>query len=385
MLPLLLVLGCSCSDAPVRLTIPTPLLTGAAPPMRRLWRTAPSGAADGLDTLPSTSALVKSLPRPPRGQHGRSIMLFTDRISRVRLLGGWKPGPPHGDCVSVPAGQSSVYRADWPCLYARIDPVVALNLSLVVVFDNVPWAFVRNTTGASGSYGNALAPDQELRPLFSQYVTELVTVLAKRYGKQKIAVTWQWRVATEPNCACHWLSSTDDYLWYYDVIAAAVKATLGALAKVGPGNMPRGQRMGMVDSVLRRLANSSETSHPPDVLGVSYYGGAGNGYRHVDMQSTYEWMSKYSKLTTPPAAVQFMEYGTLMNAERHPSNEPSAFGAAWTAGGMVVALRNGIDELFHWHFLDHISDHAEAQQKTLIYGWAWLLGIMEIVVGMPAA
>jgi hypothetical protein len=53
---------------------------------------------------------------------------------------------------------------------------------------------------------------------------------------------------------------------------------------------------------------------------------------------------------------------------------------------LVVALRNQIDELYHWHFLDCVGrcDEGVAQQ-TLIYGWAWLLGVMELLVGLPAA
>ena len=353
--------------------------TSAAPMMRRLWRTAPSGAADRLDTIPSTSALVRALPRWDTGGLNETV-LFTERISRVRLLGGWKPAAPTGDCLTVPAGQTSEYVADWPCLFTRIDSVTAQNLGLVVVFDNVPWAFVRNTSGASGAYGNAKAPDDDLRPLFARYVTELVSRLAGRYGKT-VAAQWQWRAATEPNCECHWLSTPEDYLWFYDTLASAVKTTLGPTARFGPGNMPRGMQMQMVDTVLRRLTNAAATKYPPDVLGISYYGGAGNGYRHSDMQSTYTWMHTYAKLATPQAAVHFMEYGTLENPMRQPSNEPSMFGTAWTAGGLVVALRNDIEELYHWHFLDHIGS---VPQQTLIYGWAWLLGVCELLVGLPA-
>jgi hypothetical protein len=138
------------------------------------------------------------------------------------------------------------------------------------------------------------------------YNPKVVARLAARYGRE-VAAGWQWRAATEPNCRCHWLSSADDYLWYYDTLAAAVKGLLGEGARFGPGNMPRGMQMGMVNTVLRRLANASATAHPPDVLGVSYYGGAANGYRHVDMQETFAWMDKYAKMVTPPAAVQFME------------------------------------------------------------------------------
>ncbi len=282
-----------------------------AQPLRRLWRTAPSGAASRLDVLPDQHAIVRSLPRwDATTSDGNNTMLFTERISRVRLLGGWKPGAPTGDCVSIPAGQIQHYAADWPCLFARIDPVVAQNLSLVVVFDNVPWAFVRNTTGAGGVYGNVKAPDEDLRPLFARYAHELVQQLAERYGRQTV-VAWQWRAATEPNCPCHWLSTVDDYLWYYDVLASAVKTALGSSAAFGPGNMPRGMRMDMVDTILRRLANHSLTAYPPDVLGISYYGSAGNGYRHIDMQNTFNWMKNYADMMTPPATVQFMEYDCL--------------------------------------------------------------------------
>ena len=56
--------------------------TSAAPMMRRLWRTAPSGAADRLDTIPSTSALVRALPRWDTGGLNETV-LFTERITRL--------------------------------------------------------------------------------------------------------------------------------------------------------------------------------------------------------------------------------------------------------------------------------------------------------------
>ena len=56
-----------------------------------------------------------------------------------------------------------------------------------------------------------------------------------------------------------------------------------------------------------RAADGGYFVGPPDVLGVSYYGGAGNGYRHTDMQGTYDWMDKYARMMSPAAAVQFME------------------------------------------------------------------------------
>ena len=283
---------CCCTATALSAAAPVKLsLNATAPrtPFRRLWRTAPIGAPEsGLGQLSSNIALIRALPVPPKRDKNGNTVLFTERISRVRLLGGWKGGS--GDCVTVSPSNKS-YDADWSCLYSRLDSVAAANLSCVVVFDNVPWAFVRNKTHASGSYGNAKGPDKELRPLFAQYINEMMSKLATRYGHSVVA-NWQYRAATEPNCLCHWLDSADDYLWFYDTLASAVKDTLGETAEFGPGNFPRGQQMQLVDYVLKRLANKSLTRHPPDVLGISYYGNSGNGYRHSDMIGTASWMNQ---------------------------------------------------------------------------------------------
>ena len=79
---LLLVPPATAAAAPgAQLTLS---MAGAAP-MRRLWHTA----ADKLDALPTDSALVKALPRwspRPGGAEQNGTVLFTERISRVRLL-----------------------------------------------------------------------------------------------------------------------------------------------------------------------------------------------------------------------------------------------------------------------------------------------------------
>ena len=42
------------------------------------------------------------------------------------------------------------------------------NISLELVFDNVPWSFVRNSTKLkhAGTYGNPWAPDEDLKELY---------------------------------------------------------------------------------------------------------------------------------------------------------------------------------------------------------------------------
>ena len=375
-------------------------LLSSGVPFPHFWRTSVVGASMGtLGSVPVNGTLARALPRIHRptstaptttAAAAAAVVPFTTRISRVRLLGGWKGGGASGDCVTV--ARSSAFpdgfdfSADWGCLDARVDPIVGLGLSMVAVFDNVPWAFITNRTGATGAYGNAAGPAGPLKPVFARYIAALMAHIVAKHGAAT-ARGWQYRVATEPNCECHWVSGPDEYLELYDVITDAVATALsgppaatGAVL-LGPGNFAHGMNAGFVDAVVARLANGSATKHRPTVLGMSFYGQAPEGYRHADMASAIEWIAGY-RVKHPALAqarVEIMEYGTLTNGQGHGqrSNEPSAFGAAWTAGGWVVGLAKAVDELYHWHPLDSVG----GANDTLLFGWGWLLALGELLVG----
>ena len=72
------------------------------------------------------------------------------------------------------------------------------------------------------------------------------------------------------------------------------------------------------------------TTHVPQVLGVSYYGGAAAGYRAVDMGGTANWMQGYANAIVQPdgsnTKVQFMEYGRWKIQTNPLSNQDSARG-----------------------------------------------------------
>jgi hypothetical protein len=95
--------------------------------------------------------------------------------------------------------------------------------------------------------------------------------------------------------------------------------------------------MGMVDTVLRRLANASATAHPTDVLGVNYYGGAANGYRHVDMQETFAWMDEYAT-AAPPRSAPLADPVPPRRQVRHAAGECGA-----AALQRALRVRRGLD------------------------------------------
>ena len=250
----------------------------------RLWRTNVKPSNNGLPSFwPADSPLVAALPRwtPPAGAN--ETLLCTERVTLVRLLGGWSDG---GGDFDANATADGGYDADWSALDARVDPIVARGPSPLVVFDNVPWAFAPNAS--EGDYGNVYGPDDELYGAFEAFARALVARLAARHGAEA-AAGWQWRVGTEPNCECHWLDTTRAYLRYYEVCSRAVKDALPR-ARVGPGNFPKGMRMDMVADINAWLA--ANATHPPDVLGVSYYGDDANGYRPWEMAESARWMAE---------------------------------------------------------------------------------------------
>ena len=248
-----------------------------------------------------------------------------------------------------------------------------------------------------------MAPDDDLLGCFARFAADLDAKLAARYGADA-AAGWQWRVATEPNCECHWLLQTVAYYRFYDIVTQAAKDALGPAARVGPGNFPKGMKMDMVAEIRDFLANNA--THPAEVLGVSYYAEKGNGYRHANMAATAAWMKAYADAMPPPALgggrggrgaaagadggdgdggngveLHFMEYGTVTNPIGRTNHEPGAFGAAFTAGGLAVSLEQGIDKTYHWTDMDKVGGADE----PLLYGWSWLFAIAELLVGCEAA
>lgn len=126
----------------------------------------------------------------------------------------------------------------------------------------------------------------------------------------------------------------------------------------------------------------------PQVLGVSYYGGAAAGYRAADMGGTANWMRGFAdaivqKDGTSKTKVQFMEYGTLENSVRQRSNEPGIFGTAFTLNGWIVAMnpQTSIDQTYHWTAMDYVVGGPGGTTPPLLFGWAWLLAVGEQFVG----
>ena len=126
----------------------------------RLWRTSPKPPDDGLPTfLAADHPLVAALPRWAVPAAQNATVPFTERISLVRLLGGWKDSKGDSDIVASVegSGANATYTADWEALCARLDGCVSFYcFPPVFVYRARRGARRRNIIFASSRGGGAM-------------------------------------------------------------------------------------------------------------------------------------------------------------------------------------------------------------------------------------
>merc|ERR1711871_629428 len=147
-------------------------------------------------------------------------MPFMDTHVAVRFLGGVAPyGPatdPNCQDVVAPATNSSpakhvwcdlvirdkatdTLRSRWDLVRSRLDRMVLqAGMDVMIVLDNVPWAFVNQTyTGPCQNFGcQYLPPDNPQE--FAAWVGELAAQIKSIYG-EAFASRVRWRLGTEAN------------------------------------------------------------------------------------------------------------------------------------------------------------------------------------------
>jgi hypothetical protein len=180
------------------------------------------------------------------------------------------PPPDRGDIVVRQPNGSLTYR--WQLLWERLDPLVNNSIRLIVVLDNVDYAFVKNAS--IGKYGQSKAPD-DIRE-YGSFISDLVQQCVDRYGASTASRFW-WRVATEPNTGRGGVgqdvTAPDEakikaYVDYYLAVEKAIREVLPA-AVVGPGNFASWWQTGMAcNSTSGAHANEGLNLIGPMVAGI---------------------------------------------------------------------------------------------------------------------
>jgi hypothetical protein len=305
---------------------------------------------------------------------------FTDAIATVRILGGWVPSIPGGaknDLAYKDTDGQLQYR--WDLLKARIDPVLANGMRPLIVLDNVPFAFVSKPR--IGVYGQIMGPGDPEE--YGQFIEALCQHLVMFYGFEQ-ANQWQFRVLTEPNEPGHWGDTNAKYVAMYDYVVAAVKSVLPG-ASIGPGNFAT------ESETVRDKAKSLLTEIVSDFNPATGGYGASVDYLSVSAYATYNkgtylpatWANDLTFLESlrsisPSLAgipLQVLEFGMYQNERDQLTDEPGAYGAAWTAQALFLGfaqMPNGLQRIAHWGAYDTYN---------LLEGEGWLLQQLEPMDG----
>jgi hypothetical protein len=308
---------------------------------------------------------------------------FTDTIATVRILGGWLPTIPGGAANDLAYKDSAGclhYR--WDLLKARIDPVLANGMRPLIVLDNVPYAFVSHPR--IGVYGQIMGPDDPRE--YGRFIEALCRQLVMLYGFEE-ANQWQFRVLTEPNEPGHWGDTDAKYVAMYDYVVAAVKTVLPG-ATIGPGNFAT-ESTTVRDKAKTLLTEIVHDFNPAtqgygasvDYLSVSAYGTYSKGtYEPATWANDLEFLESLRSISPSLAGIplQVLEFGMYENERDQLTDEPGAYGAAWTAQALLLGfaqVRNGLQRIAHWGAYDTYN---------LLEGEGWLLQLLEPMNGGEA-
>lgn len=399
-------------------------------PLTRFWGTQPDSAQySAHQTVPCADPGLAALPRWKCAPGANWTVPFTDTHVAVRFLGGVENASVAGaaDCVDGPKGDwcDLVVRLPGGALQtrrdlvdARLDPWLANGFDVVLVLDNVPWAFVANKTSAAGcQYGCQHGPPDDPAE-FSRWVGELAAYVGRRHGAATAAARVQWRLGTEAN-GPRWSDDGRFYARYwssYALSAAAIQkhlpgSRIGAsnwvmqakyVAPPGGGALaPNGTHKFMYDFYSAVAASGAEGAAAGDGaavplawVGASHYGApAFHNFPQLDDASgagfAPELRAMRALAQRPNASLQIMEWAIMRN-ERRASKEPAALGAAWMAASAAAWMCQGADRLFHWGLGNRgltplVNRSGDGRRVQFFEQHYWNMALLELFLGGQAS
>ena len=372
------------------------------------------------DFLSNTSFPYRKRPYPEE-------ILFTDRISTVRFVGGWAhrwPGGEHpeerrkADLAYVDANGKVGYR--WELVAPRLDPYIAMGYrDIVISLDNVPYDLA--AYDSQGSYGQ-VAPPRDYDE-WEQFVEGLCRLLVRVYGYD-LPNSWRFRMGTENSGAKRGLTHTfdgdhDQWIQWYDHTARAVKRILPG-AGFGPGEfqgrVPEGGPEPPAVSYTQLAEHCATEGVPFDFLANSSHCVPrwvdGEIFGCALPEERVEWnVSSYRNVLGPyprlrGIPIYLFQFGVLQSEIMHDganlvTSEPGGRGAAWSFH-VLMGMKTRTPDLsgvWHWDTVDKLSvgpdeitwprDREEGEAGTgqveILLSNGWVYSILDHLQGGNAS
>lgn len=298
------------------------------------------------------------------------------------------------------------YRFD--VIPGRLDRYVQAGMDLVLVLDNVPYAFVSNHSQPCQNYGCQYLPPNNATA-FSLFISEMAKYLVARYGMD-YAARIQWRLGTEAN-GPRWGGRGryfEQYWLNYKLTMQAIRNVIST-AKVGGSNWV--EVTGKSGNLTRNGTDAfqyqfysninKDASVPLDFISISHYGSGRTAASpqtgltnfpfpdfvqrtpsSENAQHQMELTAMQALANRPSASLQVQEWSILKNELSKPTFEPSSLGAAWATASATTWMCHGADRIFHWETGSQLKNSSGDQRMVNFYEqWPWSMGLLEMFLG----
>ena len=262
--------------------------------------------------------------------------------------------------------------------------------------------------GPCASFGCQYRPPDD--PVeFGAWVGELAAFLAAAYGRGYASTRVRWRLGTEAN-GPRWSDHGKYFGRYWDSYRhamAAVKAQLGATARVGASNWLEVFANGAgnltangTDSFQFRFYSNvaADPAVPLDFVSVSHYGSGRPPPRLVNFPGS-DFSLRSPGTTTgalelaqmrrlarrPRATLEVQEWSILSNELAQPTFEPSGVGTAWAGASLATHVCGGADRVFHWEEGTSLRNASGDGRLVNFFEQApWNAALLELFLGGAA-
>jgi hypothetical protein len=401
-------------------------------PLERFYGSRPhpdlSMVADSV-LWPASDPNLAILPKWTAPKRGANLTApFVDTHVAVRFLGGvgnlsdvthpnCKDGL-HGSQPSSGVDRKGIWcdlvvrqpdgslKTRFDLVHSRLDRFVDNGVDLMIVLDDVPWAFVNVSSETCQGFGCQYLPPNDPRE-FAAWVGSLAAYMLKAWG-QEYASRIRWRLGTEAN-GPRWSNHGEvfaPYLNTYRLTMQKIKEILPA-AQVGASNWVEvvgnsgNLSLGGTDSFQYRFytALAADAAIPLDWVSVSHYGGGPkrpNGFGNFPgcdyIQRTpagtageFELAAMRSLAERPGADMEVMEWSILKNEAQQATWEPSSVGTAWSAGSVTSWMCHGVTRIFHWETGTTLRNSSGDGRLVNFYEqWPWNMALLELFLGGEA-
>jgi len=359
-----------------------------------------NGLKDRISLRPVPAYLFQgSFPYQPRPYPEE--VLFADRVSFVRFVGGWNKALLWGEDKGTDNGDLAYRNPDgslgfrWEKVPPRIDPYLQAGYNAPIIsLDNVPWQLAAYSS--SGVWGQS-APVASLSE-WDTFIRRFFTQLRNHYGLSLVR-DWMFRMGTEPNGDAGFAGTHEDFVGMYAVTARALHDILPG-AFFGPGEFAGGLIPGRHNKTFDYLRFAADQAKKPTLpfdyiansahaipkwQGDKLVGCADPRERAAGSVKSFDNLRRtWPALENDP--VYIFQFGILsveVADPEHPAqmidtNEPGGRGAAWTFDTILEFKQREphLAGIWHWDVGDVIP-HDRDQSAFILYGNGWLYQIFD--------